>query len=337
MNKLISVIIPVYNVQDYLNKCIDSVIAQSYKNLQIILINDGSTDNSLSILNKYLKIDNRIEVHSKTNGGLSDARNFGLNYAKGEYVSFVDSDDVLDINMLEILIKSICENNCDIAVCNYYFVKNNKQFCKSASDTSFVLDSNQALDMLYDSNKFGNFAWNKLYKINLFDDIRFPVGKKYEDIWIMHELYAKSNNIVFIDKPLYYYYFRNQSIVAEESIDSYFEYFYALINRAKSPVSQTRMNFLSKNFLNRIIKSQKFIYNKKLNSKKRAKLKEICEYCYTKFSLLEYLSDSDKKRLLLCIKHPKLYSMIYKVRQKVRVSKNPLFKLVSNFYINKKA
>lgn len=158
MNKLVSIVIPVYNVEEYLHDCFYSVMNQKYTNLQIIAVNDGSTDNSLNILNEFSRQDKRIEVYSKKNGGLSDARNFGLKHIKGDYISFVDSDDVIDKDMISTLVNNIENYDADISVCGYTFVFNDKKFVKDKSCEVVVLNSEKSLDMLYDSNKYGNFV-----------------------------------------------------------------------------------------------------------------------------------------------------------------------------------
>lgn len=213
--KLISVIVPIYNVEKYLRKCIDSIINQTYKNLEIILIDDGSTDNSSSICDEYKKKDNRIVVIHKTNGGLSSARNKGLDISNGELISFVDSDDYIESNMLECLKANMDKYSSDISVCDFYYVKNgNKRKSKTEFKKKEYVSS--------DKDKFNNiqneygpitvYVWNKLFKKEVFNNIRFPEGKIYEDSFVICELLDYSKKVSYILKPLYYYVYRKDSI-----------------------------------------------------------------------------------------------------------------------------
>ena len=182
----ISVVVPIYNVEKYLEKCIKSILNQTYNNLEIILVNDGSTDNCLNICKKFEKIDKRIFVINKENGGLSEARNYGIDKATGKYITFVDSDDYIDEDYLEFLYKNLIINNCDISICNPRIVYEDggksRTLYKYCFPQNIVLEGEKALEMMLYQKKFDNSAWGKLYKINLFDEIRYPVGKLYEDI-----------------------------------------------------------------------------------------------------------------------------------------------------------
>lgn len=228
--ELISVIVPVYNVENYLNKCIDSIINQTYSNLEIILIDDGSTDNSGIICDNYKKIDKRIIVVHKNNGGLSSARNIGLDISRGELISFVDSDDYLEQNMLESLKNNMDKYNSNISICDFYYIKND---IKRKSDvvfnkTEFVSSGKDKYKNI--QNEYGSiasYAWNKLFKKEIFDDIRYPDGKIYEDSYILCETLDKAKIISYISKPLYNYVYRENSIVNSfginqfDKIDSY--------------------------------------------------------------------------------------------------------------------
>ena len=160
---LISVVIPVYNTEKYLKECIDSVINQSYNNLEIILVDDGSTDNSLEICNKYADMDKRIKVIHKNNGGLSDARNVGIENANGKYITFVDSDDFIENDMYELLYNDVCENNAEIAGCDYYLF-NSLSTSKSDNITEkkCVLNPEQALIKMKKMTGYGISACNKI-------------------------------------------------------------------------------------------------------------------------------------------------------------------------------
>jgi glycosyltransferase involved in cell wall biosynthesis len=208
----ISVIVPIYNVEEYLKRCINSICGQSYVNLEIILVNDGSTDTCPGICDEYRKKDSRVRVINKQNGGLSDARNIGLEYATGDYISFVDSDDYIAKNMLEILVNTCITENCEIAVCGVVRKYSDREISTS-SDLVEVLDNKTAFEYLIKGKYFHDYAWNKLYKSELFRDIRYPVGKIYEDVFTTYKVFARANKVGYIDQPLYYYVQRDGSIL----------------------------------------------------------------------------------------------------------------------------
>ena len=206
---LVSLIIPVYNVEAYLRECLDSVINQTYFNLEIIIVNDGSTDGSLNIIEEYSLKDERIRVITQKNGGLSSARNTGLDAANGLYVGFIDSDDVVHSSFVKCLTDAISEQNVNIVVCD--FCSEHKSLAK-ADDGTVILSSNDAVSGLLDDYGYKCFAWNKLYRKELFTDERFPVGKIYEDIKIMYRLFARVSTIAYVKQPLYYYRQRSNSM-----------------------------------------------------------------------------------------------------------------------------
>ncbi len=211
---LISVIVPVYNTEKYLRKCIKSILNQSYQNLELILVNDGSTDNSGNICDEFHLGDGRIKVVHKKNAGLSDARNTGLDMAMGDYVCFVDSDDYIHPEMLERLFLYGTKYKADIAMCDYYTVRGD-QFPEPFYETVTVreLDSIQALQRLFGpSMAQAVVAWNKLYRKDMLSDIRFPVGKIHEDAFTTYQLYYKADKIIHTNEKLYYYVKRDDSI-----------------------------------------------------------------------------------------------------------------------------
>lgn len=215
MNELISVVVPIYKVENYLKKAINSIINQTYKNIEIILVDDGSPDNCGNICDEYSKKDNRIKVIHKKNGGLSDARNVGVEIAKGEYILFIDSDDWIENNMIEELYKNIKYNNCDISICEFIEEDSNGKIIKSKKyDKEIIVFNNkEALKDLIIQKNITNHAWNKLYKRSLFDDIKYPKGQLMEDISTTYKLFEKSNRIVYQNIPLYHYIQRNTSIL----------------------------------------------------------------------------------------------------------------------------
>jgi glycosyltransferase involved in cell wall biosynthesis len=211
---LISIVVPIYNVESFLYKCLDSILHQTYKNVEILLINDGSTDKSSETALYFSTLDKRFKYFYQENNGLSSARNFGLNYSKGTYITFIDSDDWVAKNYIEELYFLISKHDSDIAICNFEYVGDT--FLKNpieANNNLVILTKDQALNRIY--SKFGlNFtvSWGKLYKKKLFENIIFPLNKLHEDEFTTYKLIAISSNIIFTFRALYYYYQRNNSI-----------------------------------------------------------------------------------------------------------------------------
>lgn len=218
MHRKVSVIIPVYKVEKYLKRCIESVVNQSYKNIEIILVNDGSPDKCGEICDAYAKIDSRIKVIHKENGGLSSARNAGLDIASGEYIMFVDSDDWIEEDSLEKLDKYM-DMNYDIINFKFGFVKeDSKNIIELQSDLkeSYECDLTSYIDKLF-MGELSFFIWNKLYKKDLFNDVRFPEGRNYEDMATIYKLYFKASKIIVTDYTLYNYWLGNSTSITSNS------------------------------------------------------------------------------------------------------------------------
>lgn len=217
MNELISIIVPVYKVENYLEKCIKSILSQTYTNLEIILVDDGSTDACPQICDQYAQIDCRIKVIHKENGGLSDARNAGLEAAKGEYIAFVDSDDYIASTMYEHLYHILKQNQGDIAICRFLKVedgsKEEKLECKEQIET---YSNVEALAKFYTEDRVQMVVvWNKLYKREIFRGLRYKKGKQHEDEFIIHRLLDRADKIVFSNQELYFYLQRSSSIMGQ--------------------------------------------------------------------------------------------------------------------------
>lgn len=228
---LISVIVPVYKVEKYLKRCVSSIQAQTYSKLEIILVDDGSPDTCPVICDEISNTDSRIVVIHKENGGLSDARNTGLNKAKGDYIGFVDSDDYILPNMYEILLTKIQKENSDMACCNYLQV--------TESDVAFdnqklpirdeCVEKDVAYDMLVQYGGYYAVAWNKLYRRSLWEKIRFPKGRKYEDMFIAFKIIDECQIISHVSSALYCYVRRTGSITLEKPSVKDLDLGYALI------------------------------------------------------------------------------------------------------------
>ena len=203
----VSVIVPVYKVEKYLNKCVDSIINQTLEDIEIILVDDGSPDNCGKICDDYAQKDNRIVVIHKTNGGLSDARNAGLEVARGEYIGFVDSDDYIAPEMISLLYGVCKKNSTDIAGCDLAYVyETTDRVDYNSNKQESVLSSDDFFALMLDVNKYlRTGVWNKIYKRSLFDTVRFPKGKLFEDVGTMYKLIFQVDKITYVSKPGYFY------------------------------------------------------------------------------------------------------------------------------------
>lgn len=216
--KMISVVIPIYNVGQYLCRCIESVIRQSFEDLEILLINDGSTDTSGATADWYANQDPRVRVVHKANGGLSDARNVGMKMAKGEYLFFLDSDDWLTQDALQILMEHMIKEQADLVVGDFYYMEDtalwrDERYLEKGKGIT-VLNNTQAMEKLVNNKVIKNFAWGKLYKTEKVRDIFFEKGKLFEDIFWQHQVFARIHRCVVVHEPIMYYYQRPDSIVA---------------------------------------------------------------------------------------------------------------------------
>lgn len=215
---LISVIVPIYKVERFLSQCIDSIINQTYKNLEIILVDDGSPDRCGTICDEYAIKDSRIKVIHKTNGGLSDARNIAITTCQGKYITFVDSDDYLESTCIEKLYLAIMNTSSDIAICNFYLKKESSNNLKIAfrNKIDITLSNNDALKKLLYQNNIETSAWGKLFKKELWETTRFPKGKLFEDISTIYKTFLDASRIAIISNPLYVYILRDDSIMGSK-------------------------------------------------------------------------------------------------------------------------
>ncbi|WP_086313933.1 hypothetical protein A5821_001482 [Enterococcus sp. 7F3_DIV0205] len=207
----ISIIVPVYNVERYLRKCVDSILNQTFTDIEVILVDDGSTDSSGEICDEYVLQDQRVQVIHKENGGLSDARNTGIESARGEYLGFVDSDDYIALDMYELLFNNIQKEAADLAICGIYDVYENKEPLKKTQEY-MVLDKVAAMKLILEAKIVSVHAVNKLYKKNIFDQIRYPVGMITEDAAVILSILENTKKVVIDTQQKYYYYHRANSI-----------------------------------------------------------------------------------------------------------------------------
>lgn len=217
----ISVIVPVYNVQPYLRRCLDSVVNQTFSDLEILLIDDGSTDKSGEICDEYARADNRIRVIHKQNAGISAARNTGIDIAAGRFIGFIDSDDYIAPDMYEQLRNEIIKQNAGMAVCGVFDVYNDKP--APFHGEYKLCDSEQAMKVFLLGENYGCYAVDKLYKRELFNDLRFKQGIIIEDAQLMPKIVAECERVVFTGAAKYYYMHRNSGITGRQYYPKLFD------------------------------------------------------------------------------------------------------------------
>ena len=206
MNPLVSVIVPIYKVEKYLAKCLDSIARQTYTNIQVILVNDGSPDNCQAICETYCQKDNRFELINKANGGPSSARNIGFNFVRGDFVIYIDADDWIEPNMIEILVHNIVDNKADMSICTFYKSRYERIESKSFTNNLQKLSQEEAIKRLILPSEFYGFLWNKLLKKEIVKNLRFDESIiKGEDSLFLCKYILNCKFIVYQDIPLYHY------------------------------------------------------------------------------------------------------------------------------------
>lgn len=215
---MISIVIPVYNVLDYLPHCLDSIDVQTSFRMEVVLVNDGSTDDSISVCKEYALRNPDVVVIDKENGGLSDARNIGTEIAKGDYIYYLDSDDWLAPNAIKSLYDYAIENDCEIVQGGFYYAYDDHLLFDNKYKKPFVLDRREAMLELIKNDYVKNFAWGKLYRADIVKKHHFPKGKYYEDSYWQHLVLHECNRYGIVPTPLYYYRQRNTGISGEFSL-----------------------------------------------------------------------------------------------------------------------
>jgi glycosyltransferase involved in cell wall biosynthesis len=294
MDELITIIVPVYKVEDLIHRCLNSIRSQTYENIEVILVDDGSPDHCGDICDLYEKLDCRFKVIHKANGGLSDARNHGLDVARGDYILFVDSDDWIHEQHVEKLYHMIKEMDSEIAVCDFVKLADEERKAKNQKPDNVEENIYQYTNIEALKELVGNFsiqmvvAWGKLYKRELFNNLRFPIGRFHEDVFITYELIYQAKRIVLTTAPLYYYWQRADSITGAglnrkgyiDCLDAYLgrARFFHQIGLTELSSRQYRLIFLN------YMKDRKNIvraYNFDMNDIFHQRLKEL-RYCLRK-------------------------------------------------------
>lgn len=276
---LISVIVPVYNVESYLDRCIESILKQTYCQLEIILIDDGSTDNSGSMCDTYSSKDKRVKVIHKENGGLSDARNVGIDACKGKYITFVDSDDFLDKTYIAFLYYLIRQGEYQISICNpKYYYDGDQIIAWNGKEVIKKMNNIEALKIMLYQQYYDTSAWGKLYEKHLFSSVRFPKGRLFEDLGTIYKIMLLSKNVIFSNRELYYYQQRNTSISGEKYNDrkkDYLEFAEQIFSEVKEEYPELKLAAAS-----RCVSVASHLSMQSIDLKKENKLfySKICQY-----------------------------------------------------------
>lgn len=235
MNDKISIIVAIFNVEEYLPRCLESIMKQDYYNLDIILVDDGSTDSSADICDAYCKKDSRFRCIHKKNGGLSEARNYGIEAAVGKYISFIDGDDCINPSMYNILYTEVKRNDVKIGACSFQTFSHNEEISyKSGKVNGKIITPNEVLNILHSDARTDIItACCKLYMKDLFSSIRFPVGRYREDEFTTYKVVLSTDKIYYTKAKLYYYYQRYNSIMHIKNVKKETDYYDALLERNK--------------------------------------------------------------------------------------------------------
>lgn len=335
MKELISVIIPVYNVEKYLRCCIESVMQQKYETLQIILVDDGSTDSSGKICDNYARQDERIEVIHQENGGVSKARNTGIAVAKGNYLAFLDSDDMWSPFFLAEAYDILISQKADIILCDLQRFREDEKVCIDKKIENYkveILSPREANLRIY---KSGDVAYtimsNKLFKAEIFSGVEFPVNKIHEDTFLTYKLYYRAHRVAVISAKMYYYRFRLNSIMTEAIKEKNLNMLEAFDQRLQyyKELSDDDLYFLC---LLRKMESVIVLYNKALKTKSEQKVADaIYEQGKVTYAEMERNKHLYKSRKLFCygmfLKHPRCYCKLMRISDFIKKIRRKLVKI----------
>jgi glycosyltransferase involved in cell wall biosynthesis len=331
----VSVVVPIYNVEKYLKRCLDSIVNQKYSNLEIILVNDGSPDNCGMIIDTYEKNDERVKALHKPNGGLSDARNYGMQHVTGEYIIFVDSDDWLHKDLIQSLITNSIAFKADVVQSAFYYAYedhllfDNRYHTKVDEPT--ILKKKELMRELVINERVKNFAWGKLYRTALIKDIPFKEGVLFEDVFWAHKVMHRVKIFVMLHQPLFFYFQRSDSIVGNYTTKNL-----DILNGMKE-----RHKFIEKHYsglrnesYRMILKTSIIHYNLMLLNRKvdpdRKFKKEIQRYIKENYLQFMIATKNDAhllRQLKLFYIHPYINAMylgIVKLLRKMKVSQSPV-------------
>jgi len=307
---LVSVVLPIYKVEAFLKECVNSVINQTYKNLEIFLVDDGSPDSCPELCDSYAETDSRIKVIHKINGGLSDARNAAIDVCTGEYITFVDSDDVIHPSMIEALMKPVIEQQVEISAGSYSNFTDN-YIINDLIEASQIMTFEQLTEKpLYIT------AWGKIYKTCLFENIRYPKGKLHEDEFTTWKLLDKAEKIAYTPAPLYFYRQREGSIIAQKKLSNFIDTVDALKERIsyfqkKENTFQYRFSFYQ--LLNLFLDMSYGDFNIKFEKDFMDSIKAYLNDFDQKF-----FSTKECKNIKSAVKNPVIYKTLLRVKNKLK-------------------
>lgn len=308
----ISIIVPVYKVEKYLNKCVDSILGQTFSDFELWLVDDGSPDNCPAICDEYAQKDSRVKVLHKPNGGLSDARNAALDVMTGDYVTFVDSDDYLAPDAVEILYDALIRNDADVSVGNMKSVNEKNEtadfYVPCTEET--VLTGEDILSTILQP-----CAPNRLYRAEIFKDIRYPVGRLYEDVFVYHKVLAKTKKMVLTGKTVYYYLVRSGSIMHgdynirfTDIIDAIKERYEWLDSTGQTGLADEARLFI---YSRTAVAYAHLDKNDPVHAARLEEIRKIYADCYKILIKKESLSAKQKIRLWLLMYFPAVHTKLF--------------------------
>ena len=298
MDSLISIIVPIYKVEKYLDKCVDSIVNQTYQNLEIILVDDGSPDNCPRMCDDWTKKDSRIKVVHKPNGGLSDARNAGMKIATGEYVAFIDSDDYIAYEFIEKLYSVMINEQSDIVECDVVrFNEGETPVCATEKIVTESFETEKSLSLLMAEKGFHQHVWNKLYKSDIALPVSFEKGKLNEDEFWTYQIFGKAKKVTKVNLPMYFYLQRGSSIMG------------------------TSYNIRRLDALEAKVQRQKYIENNFPNLASQAKLDLYGSCIFACQSVMKFMSVKERKKAL---------SIVQSIAKEYKPSKDEIRSLRGN-------
>lgn len=308
----ISVIVPVYKVEKYINKCVDSILAQTFTDFELWLVDDGSPDNSGTICDDYAKKDARVKVIHKKNGGLSDARNAALDVMQGEYVFFVDSDDWIAADTLETMHDASKRTGAKVVTGNFInaYEDGTTKELYAPADTEIVLKGEEILSTLLRPN-----ATNRLYKAEIFKDLRYPVGRLYEDAFVYHKILAQIDSMVLTGKFSYFYYIRNGSIMNSKYNIKFTDIVDAVYDRAKwlDSIGQNKLADETRLFVySQVAVAYAHLDKRNIEHLKRLnEITKIYDECYKTLISSHFIGWKQKIRLFILKHTPSLHTILW--------------------------
>ena len=311
--ELISLIVPVYKVENYLDRCLESLVNQTYRDLEILLVDDGSPDSSGEIAEVWQKKDSRIRVFHKENGGQSSARNLGLRQARGKYIGFVDADDFVEPQFAQTLYSLLVKNNAGISAIGYQEVSDTilpEHDAFEPSDTE-ILDTHDAIRELFCPDKYCDYLWNKLYRKELFSGIGFPDGQVYEDTGVLYRLIDRCEKMVWNPARLYCYYQRGNSTIRREDIRAMHDRYAMLRQRylyVKGKYPDIEMNY--RQFFSESLLLSQYL-DKDEQRRNREELKELWP------RVKNTVSVKDKLKYFFCIHMSRFYYGLCKAKKRI--------------------